>query len=67
MKAKYAQDDEQFKYREYVTETLRMQGEGMHPGISWTDIVVPKVVDNRSGDEIVTSVLTGAGLKAKGR
>ena len=67
MKAKCAQDDEEWSYRMYVTETLRMQGECMHPSKSWVEIINPQPVDDRSGDEIAVDVLAGAGLTAKGR
>lgn len=39
-------------YRTYVTEILRLRGENKTLTKSWLDIIDPKPVDNRSGDEI---------------
>lgn len=39
-------------YRTYVTEILRLRGENKTLTESWLDIIDPKPVDDRSGDEI---------------
>ena len=59
MRAKCAEDEEQYSYRAYVAETLRLQGEGKHPSRRWIDIIDPPPEDERSGDEIAISVLQG--------
>ena len=64
LSAKCREDDEQFSYRAYIAEALRLQGEGQgrHLTERWMDIVEPKQADNRTGDEIVLEVMKGAGL-----
>lgn len=63
--AKIAEDDERTAYRAYVTESLRLQGENKYIQRSWLDIIDPKPVDNRSGDEIAVQVLRNTGLTPK--
>lgn len=52
MRAKCEQDFEEMSYRTYMTEILRLRGENKTLTKSWLDIIDPKPVDNRSGDEI---------------
>lgn len=52
VRAKCEQDFEEMSYRTYVTEILRLRGENKTLTKSWLDIIDPKPVDNRSGDEI---------------
>ena len=66
MRAKVAEDDERTAYRAYVTESLRLQGEKKYFQRSWLDIIDPKPVDTRSGDEIAMQVVKNAGLHYKG-
>lgn len=53
-------------YREYVTESLRLQGEGKILASRWIDAVSKKAEDSRSADEIAIDVITKAGLTMKG-
>lgn len=53
-------------YRTYMTEILRLRGENKTLTKSWLDIIDPKPVDNRSGDEIAIQVLQNTGLTPKG-
>ena len=53
-------------YRTYMTEILRLRGENKTLTKSWLDIIDPKPVDNRSGDEIAVQVLRNTGLTPKG-
>lgn len=46
------QDDEERSFRLYMTEIVRLRGENKTLTKSWLDIIDPKPVDNRSGDEI---------------
>ena len=46
------QDDEERSFRLYMTEIVRLYGENKTLTKSWLDIIDPKPVDNRSGDEI---------------
>ena len=66
IRAKCAEDDERYSYRAYVTESLRLRGEGKCIVKSWMDIIDPPPVDTRSGDEIAINVLQHAGLIHKG-
>ena len=66
MRAKVAEDDERTAYRAYVTESLRLQGENKYIQRSWLDIIDPKPVDTRSGDEIALDVIERTGLHYKG-
>ena len=52
VRAKCEQDFEVMSYRTYVTEILRLRGENKTLTKSWLDIIDPKPVDDRSGDEI---------------
>ena len=52
-------------YRTYMTEILRLRGENKTLTKSWLDIIDPKPVDNRSGDEIAVQVLRNTGLTPK--
>ena len=67
MKARCEADDEEYAYRAYVTESLRMQHQNKSFTISWMDIVdktPPK--PEKSGDEIALEVILGAGLRLEG-
>ena len=61
--------DEAMAYRIFISESLRLQGEGKYLTKSYMDIVRPKKVadeDNRSADEIAESIIKGMGLKVGG-
>ena len=61
--------DEAMAYRIFISESLRLQGEGKYLTKSYMDIVRPKEVavkDNRSADEIAESIIKGMGLKVGG-
>lgn len=60
------QDDEERSFRLYMTEIVRLHGENKTLTKSWLDIIDPKPVDNRSGDEIAVQVLRNTGLTPKG-
>ena len=66
VRAKCVEDEERLYYREYVTESMRMRGEDKYPAARWIEIIEPKAVDERSGDEIAASVIRGAGLIYEG-
>ena len=55
-------EDEEYSYRAYVTDTLRLQGENQYPTARWMEIIEPKLADDRTGDEIALEVIRGAGL-----
>ncbi len=61
--------DEAMAYRIFISESLRLQGEGKYLTKSYMDIVRPgnvAVEDNRSADEIAESIIKGMGLKVGG-
>jgi len=62
-RAKVAEDEEQFAYRLYVTETLRLQGEGQYIAKSWLDLISPKPTDTRNAVEIAEDFVQKHGLK----
>ena len=66
MRAKCEQDDEERSFRLYMTEIVRLYGENKTLTKSWLDIIDPKPVDNRSGDEIAVQVVQDTGLTPKG-
>lgn len=56
-------------YKTYLAECMRMVSEntakfagGRYMSISFAEMLRPKPVDNRSGDEIVADIINGAGL-----
>lgn len=50
-------------YRIYVTKSLQLVPQNSYITTPFTDILEPKKVDNRTGEEIVTDVMKHAGLK----
>ena len=50
-------------YRIYVTRSLQLVPQNSYITIPFTDILKSKVIDNRTGEEIVTDVMKRAGLK----
>jgi hypothetical protein len=66
VRAKCEQDFEEMSYRTYMTEIVRLRGENKTLTKSWLDIIDPKPVDNRSGDEIAMQFIENTGLTPKG-
>ena len=50
-------------YRIYVTRSLQLVPQNSYITTPFTDILKPKVVDNRTGEEIAMDVMKRAGLK----
>jgi hypothetical protein len=51
-------DTEEYTYRAYVTEALRLQGEDKYPSARWLDLIdqTEPEVDNRSCGEIAHDI-----------
>lgn len=65
MIAKYTSHVEEVKYRNYVADILYWRGQGKTLTVTYDDILHPKPVDNRTGDEIAVDVITTLGLKLR--
>ena len=68
--ARFNQHQRDLAYRIYVTDCLRMETENtakMSPGAytaaRFYDIINPKPVDNRSGNEIAADIIKRAGIE----
>ena len=63
MRAKAEEDEERLSYRVYMSESLRLQGEGKHLTRSWMDIIRPEQEDTRDAGEIAEDFMRRAGLR----
>lgn len=68
--ARFNQHQRDLAYRIYVTDCLRMATEntakmsqGSYTAARFYDIINPKHVDNRSGEEIATDIIKRAGIE----
>ena len=68
--ARFNQHQRDLVYRIYVTDCLRMATEntakmsqGSYTTARFYDIINPKPVDNRSGEEIATDIIKRAGIE----
>ena len=70
--SRYKREQEEKAYRVYVTDALRLTVEntakyagGSYIKSRYIDVIEPKKVDNRTGDEIVADIIKRAGLVVK--
>ena len=68
--ARYNQHQRDLAYRIYVTDCLRMVTEntakisnGSYTVAKFSDIINPKPVDNRTGEEIAADIIKLAGIE----
>ena len=68
--ARYQSQQRDLAYRIYVTDCLRMATEntaktsrGSYTAARFYDIINPKPVDNRSGEEIAADIIKRAGIE----
>lgn len=61
----YALHQEEVAYRIYVTDSLFYSAENKKLVKRYIDIINPRPVDNRSGDEIALDVINRLGLKVE--
>ena len=68
--ARYQSQQRDLAYRIYVTDCLRMTTEntakmsqGSYTAARFYDIINPKPVDNRSGNEIAADIIKRAGIE----
>lgn len=68
--ARFNQHQRDLAYRIYVTDCLRMATEntakmsqGAYTAARFYDIIKPKPVDNRSGNEIAADIIKRAGIE----
>ena len=68
--ARYQSQQRDFAYRIYVTECLRIisentakMGGGSYITAKFADIINPKPVDNRTGEEIAADIIKQAGIE----
>ena len=65
----FERESKEQSYRVYVTNALKMVAEntakyssGSYPMQTWAEIIKPKPVDTRTGNEIVADIISKAGL-----
>lgn len=58
--------EEERSFRAYITESVRLNGDGKVFSISWEDTLKKAPVDSRTADEIAADVIKNAGLRLKG-
>ena len=68
--ARFNQHQRDLAYRIYVTDCLRMvtentakMSQGAYTAARFYDIINPKQVDNRSGNEIAADIIKRAGIE----
>lgn len=68
--ARFNHHQRDLAYRIYVAECLRMIGEnassgggGSYMAVKFEDIINPKPVDNRTGEEIAADIIKRAGIE----
>lgn len=68
--ARYQSQQRDFAYRIYVTDCLRIISEntakmcgGSYITVKLADIINPKPVENRSGEEIAADIIKRAGIE----
>ncbi len=68
--ARYQSQQRDLAYRIYVCECLRMIGEnassgggGSYMAVKFENIINPKPVDNRTGEEIAADIIKRAGIE----
>ena len=68
--ARYQSQQRDLAYRIYVTDCLRMVAEntaklskGTYTVAKFADIINPKPVDNRAGEEIAADIIKRAGIE----
>ena len=68
--ARYQSQQRDLAYRIYVTDCLRMvtentakMSQGAYTAARFYDIINPKPVDNRSGNEIAADIIKRAGIE----
>lgn len=63
--ARYEQEYRDMAYRFYITNSLQNIPQNKYCTTSFSEIIKPKKVDQRSGDEIALDVIKKAGLSFK--
>ena len=58
--------EEERSFRVYITESVRLYGEGKVISVPWEDMLKEAPVDSRTADEIAADVIKNAGLRLKG-
>ena len=68
--ARYQSQQRDLAYRIYVTDCLRMVAEntaklskGTYTVAKFEDIINPKPIDNRTGEEIASDIIKNAGIE----
>lgn len=63
VRSKYNQYKTDQAYRIYITDSLYANGQGKALTARYYDLIHPKEIDPRSGDEIALDVINRLGLK----
>lgn len=63
VEARVEQENREKAYRFFVTESLRMIPQNKWIAKSYDEVLKPRKIDRRTGDEIAASVMKAAGLR----
>ena len=63
VEARFNEYNREEAYRIYVSKSLQLIPQSKHLKCDYLDLIDPKEVDNRSGDEIAFDIISRAGLK----
>ena len=61
--ATYRQERDDQAYRIYVTDSLYFQGQNKYLNVRFSDLIKPKEVDERTGNEIALDVIRKLNLR----
>jgi len=61
--AKYTEYKKELAYRIYITDSLYYQSDNKRLTTRYVDMITPKKVDRRTGDEIASDVINKLGLR----
>lgn len=63
VEARIEENNREEAYRFYVTKSLQLMPQNKYITASYQDVLTPKKIDTRSGDEIAIDIMKRAGLK----
>lgn len=66
VEARIEQENRDEAYRIYVTKSLQLAPQNKFINVSYNDLLKPKKIDTRSGDEIALDIFERAGLSFEG-
>lgn len=66
VEARFDEYQREEAYRIYISKSLQLAPQGKWLQASYREMIKPKKIDNRSGDDIAMDIMKRAGLKFEG-